>query len=350
MAEILLYESIDSWSADRIVTQLNAAIGQPASMRVMSRGGSPEAGYTMLAKMQEHGNVQLNVDGYAESMGAFMPCYANGVVCLDVTRFIFHRAAYPRYFETEATAEELEPLTDINTFLRAGLEAKVDVARFEEITGVTMDELFSMEGRVDVKLTAQEALEVGLVDEINPVTSKRVARAMIDRFKIAASMTDERRKTDAEEFEKKLAKAKKEKKPTKTPKGTKQNFKTMSVEKIKTENPEAYNEIIKLGAEMERARIAEWNEYAEMDATLAQKGIASGEDVTKEDIKAFYEKAKLKKEAENMNDDGEGNEGGDGAQAETDGGSDAEAKTDHDKEIEALEKGVFKNLNLKIEK
>lgn len=262
MAEILLYDSIDRYSAERFVKELEKTMGQDAVVRVFSGGGNPQAGYTMLAKMKEHGNIKLKVDGYAHSTAAFMLCYAKGVECLDVSEFTLHRAAYPTWMEP--TQDQLKSLNRINQFLREGLEAKIDVSKFEEMTGVTMDELFSNDARIDVTLSASDAKEIGLVDEVREVTSETIT-ATHQRMEMAAS-------THRLEYENHMAKIA----ASTTKEIQTENPEKMTIQELNAKHPDLVAQIKNEAIENEKDRVEAWLVFQDVDASAVKEGIESG--------------------------------------------------------------------------
>ena len=190
--EILLYDSIYSMTSQIFVTALEDAKDQDITVRINCDGGEVECGWAMIAKFAEHkGKKNVKVDAKAHSMGALFLCYADDVECLDVAEFLIHRASYPQWYEgseyfTDAVKGNLERM---NQKLRAAFEAKVDVKKFEELKGVKVKDVFSMDQRIDVFLTSAEAKKIGLVDTITKITPAK--RAEIDAYamKIAAKYT-----------------------------------------------------------------------------------------------------------------------------------------------------------------
>lgn len=279
--EIYLYSSIWGYTAEYIVSQINEAKGDLV-LRVNTPGGSPEDGWGVVAKFAEYkGNKKIKVDGRAYSMGAFLLAYANDVEALDVSQFLLHRAAYASWIEQSKdymTQAMWDGLKKVNASLRAALEAKIDVAAFEKLKGVKMDDLFSLETRIDVQLTAQEALQIGLIDKIVQLTPEK--RAEVEScFRMAAESSGE--------F---ILPA-----PTaQTPPTTltnKPNKSVMDIAKLKAEHPDVYNAIFKLGVTEERDRTAAWLVFADVDLKAVSEGITGGEGLCQKDIAAFAKKA-----------------------------------------------------------
>lgn len=272
--EILLYTDFYRFTAEEFVREMNASMGEKVVVRLFSSGGNPEAGYAMIAKMQEHGKVSLKVDGYAHSMAAFMLTYAEDVEVLDISEFVFHRAAY--YDETNLTESEVKDLNRINTFLRKGLENKVGAEKFQSVTGVSLDELFSMNSRIDVSVTAEQAKEMGLISSINPV-SERMMTAIHKREKMQASAT---KRLEVE------AKATVEKPQQKV--SIKIN--NMTVDQLRSENPGLYNEVLALGVAQEKDRAGAWLAFVDIDPEAVAKGINEGKALSQTATAEFIKK------------------------------------------------------------
>lgn len=180
--EILLYGGINTYSAEDFINQLEASKGSDISIRMNCPGGDVYAAYGMIAKFAEHPKSKsVQVDGMAKSGGFYFCCYAKDVTCLDVTDFMAHRAAFPSWIENDKaqfTDEMKSQLTRINDNLRAAVESKVSADTFKGITGVSLDDMFSLDSRIDVNISADQAMRMGLVQKINPLTETTKTQIM----------------------------------------------------------------------------------------------------------------------------------------------------------------------------
>ena len=188
--ELLLYGGMYSWNITDFIKEMEAMKNSDIVLRVNTNGGDVKDSWGAVAKFAEHPKgKKVKVDGSADSMGLYFLCYTNDVECLDTSTFLLHRAGYSSYWETNdrLSAEEWASLNATNAKLRAALEAKINVAKFTAIKNVTLDQVFSNEGRLDVELNAEEALAIGLVNKINTITPG--VRAQIDGYmqRMAAS-------------------------------------------------------------------------------------------------------------------------------------------------------------------
>lgn len=193
--EILLYEDAYSWTSSRAVSELNDARTSPeVVLRFNGNGGELRYGWAVIGKAKEiKGKKIFKNDGEANSMYAFAFCYNDNNEAFDTSCFNFHRASYGSDYEQGGccTESELLSLKDKNDKLRVAMEAKIDVSIFTKITGLTMDQLFSMEGRAECRLTADEAFQCKLINRVVPITPEyseqvRILTAHFSSHKIAA--------------------------------------------------------------------------------------------------------------------------------------------------------------------
>lgn len=285
LKDVLLYYPIYDWTSADIIRQMDlcAQDGSGMCLRVNCDGGDPLSGWGVIAKFAEFtGEKKIKVDGKAYSMAAYALCYADDVECLDVSEFIIHRAAYSRYFENNPelfTAEAKESLNKTNKKLRAALEAKIDVAKFEQLKGVKLNQLFSLESRIDVQLDAKEAKAIGLVDRIVKITPQKKAEINSLGMRIAA------RYIPVEEQETAYAE------DTPTPSNQPVNKNTMTIEELKASHPALYKQVVEASKKEEADRIGAWMVFADVDMEACKKGIADGSVLSATQMAEFNRKA-----------------------------------------------------------
>jgi ATP-dependent protease ClpP protease subunit len=275
--EVLLYGPIYSWSASAFIEAINESGTEDITLRVNSDGGEVAYGWGMITKFSElKGKKLLKNDGKANSMAAFMFCYADDAEATDVSDFRFHRAGYPSWVESNPeyfTAEMKTSLSRMNANLRKAMEAKMDIKMLEEMKGCTLDEMFSMDDRIEIALTAKEAKKVGLINRIVPLTPKKKAEIEADMSVATARLTG-------------FVPA------AKTNQNKTQN--KMTLEELKNEHPAAYAAAIeageKIGIAKEKARAEVWAHYADVDPKAAKEGIASGKEISQLQMIEFTEK------------------------------------------------------------
>lgn len=277
--EILLYSQIFSFTAERFIEAINAVGNENITIKINSNGGDVEDAWGMIGKIQAHkGNKFIQVDGKARSMAAFFLSYVNSSKALNTSDFVFHRAAFPEAFEADPVRfndQSKARLSEINGHLRAAFEAKIDVQKFESISGVSMDQLFSMDTRIDVRMNAEQVKEIGLINEIVELTPGVKAEIDLNNVKIAAEYGIEIHANTPEPKKEEIIK------PI-----------DMTIEKIKAEHPALYAQIkaeghaeghtegVTAGAKAEGDRIGSWLVYNKVDRKAVEAGIKSKDAIT----------------------------------------------------------------------
>lgn len=297
MNELLIYGPIWSESARLFVESFAELEGDSVTLRINTDGGGPEDGWSMIARFAEfQGSKSVKVDGKAYSMGAFVCLYADTVDCLDVSQFLFHRAAYSAWYESEYMDEPTRVnLINVNKKLREAFEAKIDVAKFEALkvckdNGITVNRLFSMDERVDVYLTADEAKKIGLVKNIVKLTPQKAAsiNAKIGSIKsLAASANVETYFLQAPKLEVQETPQPVAPIATQTSINNPINNRKMTIAELQAQHPDVYAQVLQSGIAQERERVGAWNAWHEIDSKRALEGIASGNPLTQKDVQEF---------------------------------------------------------------
>ncbi len=266
--EILLYTSIFSFTAEDFINKVNEAAGQDLVCRINGPGGSVFAGYGMLEKLASHdGNVKVHGDGIVASMYTAFFLYADERTCLDVTRFMIHRAN--GYVETD---EDRQRLVSINKDLKKKYNAVVDSKKLKEISGYTIDEIYDAEDVIDVWLTAKEAKAIGLVDKIIKLTPKntREYKALYESIAACADTYP----TATTELQQNIQKQ------------TKQNTAMTTLAELKAQAPALYEELlnkgIEAGVKQERTRVNALIKWVSVDAKFVTDCIAEGKEMDAE--------------------------------------------------------------------
>lgn len=260
--EIYLYSGINDYTASEFIQSLEDNKDEVIG-RINSPGGSVFAFWGMAAKMIEHGNVTLKVDGGAFSAAAFILLYANKVEALDVSTFMFHRA--DMYVDTP---EDQAFLDKVNADLKAKMIKKVDAAKLKELKGITIEQLFDPNKRIDLFLTAKEMKQLGLVSKVTKMDPTK-ASAFSNMFKMAAKYQEEQNQNI-----------------------NKNDKKTeMDLNKLKSEHPALYNEVLALGASKEHDRVSAWMEFIGIDSEAVKKGIEDKAELNQKAMAGFTMKA-----------------------------------------------------------
>lgn len=331
--QILLYGEIFDYSAGLFMENMEDAKDDDITLRINTIGGDPESGFGMIGKWKEHtGEKKIQVDGKAFSMGTFFLCYVDYAEALDVSQFLLHRAAYPEWLEASEsyfTDSRRKRLENANKSLRKALESKIDVAEFEKISKVTMDELFSMEARVEVILDAKQAKKIGLINKINKITPEiqaSIESCNGEMIKMAAKHVPSKEADD-----------------DKTSKKSNENFNTMDVQKLKSEHPGLYAQIFEAGVAQgistEKERIGAWMAFADIDLKTVTEGINGEKAPSAKDMAELTRKGISAAALENIE--------GDAPKDVNTPPVDDKIKDDKQKEIESFEASIKTNLNLK---
>lgn len=260
--EILLYQPIYSYTAENFMRAMEDNKGQDICLRMNCPGGDVMAAMGMISKYNEHpGGKKVKVDGRAASMAAFFACMADDVECLDTSEFLFHRAAFPQWFENDKslfTDEMKAMLQRHNDFLRASVENKIGGETFKKVTGKTLDEMFAMDSRIDVVMNAKQAQKAGLVSAVIPLNiAKRKEINAIAASEGIAAIYDETETITAE--------IKTENK--------------MTIADVRA-NAEVYNALKADILAEDNDRVQAFYAFAEVDAKAVLEAIAKGEKYT----------------------------------------------------------------------
>lgn len=261
--EILIYGDINKWSASEFITSVNKIEGDLV-VRIDTNGGDPQSTFGMVAKFNEYeGPKKVKIDGRAYSSGFFFVAMVDEVEALDVSELMVHRASYSDWFEnSEYFTDELKANLDrINKNLRKKFEAKIDIEKFEKIAGHTLDEIFSLDSRIDVFLTAKQAKQIGLISKVKKLDSN--IKAQIEDFaKISASYNPVVAKKD---------------KP-------KQKIEKMTIEKLTAEYPDIVAKIVADALAKRNDEIGAWLVFSEVDAKAVTDGIKSQKSISQTEL------------------------------------------------------------------
>lgn len=287
--EILLYGDIFGYSAERAITELNTVGNSDVVLRFNGDGGELRYGWGIITKAKElKGNKLFKNDGEANSLMAFAFCYNDNNEAIDTATFGFHRASYGKAYESSEffTSADRQELIEKNAKLRAAMEAKIDVSAFQRVThGVTLDQLFSMDERIEVCLTAQQALECKLINRIVKITPeydnqvKALTAYYGQRMPIAAH-------TDPPTTQKQ---------PNPT---------AMTEDQLKSQHPEIYASIFNKGVTAEFDRAGSILAYIDADRKGAIEAFKSKAPLTETQRSEFAIKLASAKEVKTLEEEG----------------------------------------------
>lgn len=287
--EILIYGGINTWAVEDVIKTMSENADKDIVLRINTPGGDVLATWGLIAKFNEHPKLKtVKVDGRAASIGAFICCYADEVEALDVSTFLFHRAAYYDYIESgpQFTEALRNSLIESNKHLRAAMESKFTAEKWLKVTGVTLDDLFSLNARINVELNATQAKELGLVSKILKITPsirssiKAYSETALMAFSATFDISVEGAQND--DF-------------VDTAIASKQNILNnnnnskgiMTIEKMKADHPELYAQVISVGVAQEKDRIGAFMKFAHLDLEAVKKGIDEGNSLSQTQMADF---------------------------------------------------------------
>jgi ATP-dependent protease ClpP protease subunit len=284
MEKVYLYTSIDSYSAEIFARQLDAA-KNGVEIRMLTNGGYTASGSAMLTSLVEYkGKKHVSVDGDVASMGAFFLLYADHIKMANTAEIMFHKAAFPKWYEEMAKESEKENLARENERFKAKMTERFGGS---EAGKKLIETVFEEGKRNDVYLTAKDGKEIGLVDEIIEITPEQKAAFQKEFYKMALAEQKESTKENS-------------------------NLKPNTTMEITSKDLETAKEAgIAEGIKQAEARIKSWLPYMEVDKEAAIAGIKSGEVISEEarsefSIKLANKLALKSAQAENVGDLGTG--------------------------------------------
>lgn len=283
MVDILLYGSIWQYTAMWFFDQIKEAQEKNAdatfNVRINTEGGSPEYGMGVIKKIQEISDLidRIIVDMQAHSMGLFLLCYVDKekTEANDTAQAVLHRAAYPTWMENASDFQGsiyADILTKTNKDLEKAFRARVDVAVLEALPqfvdkNIKLKDIFSMESRVEVLLTASDLKKIGLINKINKITPTKSAEVKtlatvfadcksVEDFKMAAQAINPTAKSET------------------------QNDTIMDLKELKEKHPAIYQAAkadgITEGIAQEKERIEAIMVFADVDLKACVSAIESG--------------------------------------------------------------------------
>jgi len=139
------------------------------------------------------------------------------------------------------------------------VRAKRDVKMFEEMKAVKVKDIFDVEQRIDVVLTAQEAKKIGLIKTVITVKPEAKAELMAEYGMEAHAPTNHKKEVVLTE---------------------KSSKKMETLQELKEKHPAIYAQAVGVGVSEEKDRAGAWMVFNTIDPTAVAKGIDSGENIS----------------------------------------------------------------------
>lgn len=290
--ELYIYSPLYDFTAERVVSEMNKVSNdEELTIRINTPGGNVNSGWSVISKLSErNGKTNMVVDGQAASFGAIMLMFADKVIANDTSDIMFHKAAYPTWYEP--TQEEQDKLDEINNTFKSKLKKKLgDRPGAKEL----MSKIFQKDVRNDVRVKPKEAKKLGIVDQV------RTLEPSAFDFNIqVVALKDEA--DNIIDFK------------VETPSGENNNSNNgnMDLAKLKAEHPAVYQAAfaegetsgIEKGEKKERDRVEAWAVFNEVNPEKVKQGIESGKQITQKAMAEFsleMQKSEIVKGQQNDN-------------------------------------------------
>lgn len=140
---------------ERIANEIKDAGDKDINLRINTPGGSVFDGYAIITNLLEHkGKINMQVDGFAASMGGAILAYADHATAYDYAYVMLHKVS--SYRDDEETRKFLDRLNNdfANMFKNKGIDSEL------------IDEIFLGDGNKDYWFSAQEAENIGFINEV----------------------------------------------------------------------------------------------------------------------------------------------------------------------------------------
>lgn len=290
---LLLYSGIWDYTAERLVNLMtDVPENEDLEIYMNSTGGSVFAGWAIIGAMNKRsGKKYILVAGMAASMAAFMLLFADKREGLNSSQYLLHRA--DGYVESE---EDQKWLDNINKDLRKQMEMRMNMEVFNEVTGVTMDEIFDPKKRINVLLDASQAKKIGLIDKVIKLEPKE-AKAFNEQFVAFADFSDPTQGTDPQRSE--------PTKPIESNINPKKVVK-MTLAELQAAHPELYAQIVTTATNAERDRVGSFMAFIEYDRENVIKAVNEGTAFTGKVMTEMTVKMTAQLQKTNLEADGKG--------------------------------------------
>jgi ATP-dependent protease ClpP protease subunit len=315
---LLLFAPIYDYVAEELIDKMNEIPeNQDIEIWANSPGGRVFAGWTIIGAMQKRtGKCKMSIFGHAASMMIFLTLFADEVEALEVSQFMIHRAdGYVK------TPEDQAFLDKINKDLRKQMESRLNMEKFEEVTGKTMDQIFDPKQRIDVWIDAKQAKKIGLIQKIKKLTPQQI-KAYNEKFVAFADFDFEGQRSPEDDTQRSVT--------VYETTNINNNNKRMTKAELLAQHPEIVEAIKKEAVEAERERVNAFMAFIDVDKENVIKSIKEGQAFNNAVMAELTVKMSAKSLADKIKDDSTG---------ETPTGK-ANDKTAEQKEIEDFQKQV----------
>ncbi len=159
--ELFIYDDIDDWwgvSAQSVVDQIRELDTSEINVRVNCRGGMVFEGIAIYNALRLHkANVHISIEGLAASIASVIAMAGDTVTIAENAMMMIHNPYGWAQGDAEAMRKTAEVMDKIADSIAVSYTAR---------TGKTIEELKALM-EAETWFTAQEALDMGLVDQID---------------------------------------------------------------------------------------------------------------------------------------------------------------------------------------
>ena len=202
-------------------------------VRINSPGGSASAGMAIYNSLKNHkASINVYIDGMAASTASLIAMAGDKILINNCAQFMIHNPSNLVWGDEHAMRKEADNLTKLKESVMNAYLAKVKMSKEELI--LVLDE--------ETTYTAEAALECGLATHIVEETVRDGIEMYSEPFRAQDLEKYIETYQNGSKLEKILSQEEKE-------------INIMTKEKIKTENPDLYKEILEEGKTEERARL-----------------------------------------------------------------------------------------------
>ena len=159
--ELFIYDDIDDWwgvSAQSVVDQIRAMDAPEINVRINCRGGMVFEGIAIYNALRLHkANVHISIEGLAASIASVIAMAGDRVTIAENAMMMIHNPYGWATGDAESMRKTAEVMDKIADSIAVSYTAR---------TGKSIDELKALMD-AETWFTAQEALDMGLVDQID---------------------------------------------------------------------------------------------------------------------------------------------------------------------------------------
>ena len=159
--ELFIYDDIDDWwgvSAQSVVDQIRAMDAPEINVRINCRGGMVFEGIAIYNALRLHkANVHVSIEGLAASIASVIAMAGDSVTIAENAMMMIHNPYGWATGDAESMRKTAEVMDKIADSIAVSYTAR---------TGKSIDELKALMD-AETWFTAQEALDMGLVDQID---------------------------------------------------------------------------------------------------------------------------------------------------------------------------------------